>query len=551
MRYRILLLSSLIGMGLHTAVVHGNDPTLPERDGRRIVAVVNDGSISLDELVLELDPGLDHTRLREGYGSAGELELLDRLVNIRLVVQESEAMGLREQPEIRKQVEVASRAILRDVLLERVVKDVTADPAAVEAKYTELTRQWKTASLLFHDQAAAAEAHKALAGGAAFADVAARATAAKTARADGDEQYHAQTDYLPAVAAAIATLSAGQVSPVIPIQAGFAVIEVIDIRNVDDAGARTRAEQLVLAHQREAAMRAHEEALRHELVVVHQDVLDSVVYEAETPGLAALRADTRILADIKGAASVSVGDLTQYLELQSFHGDQVGERKRMTATRQDALDAMIGRRLLNAEAAGLGLDKTHEYLDRVSAFEASLVFNTFIQKVIVPDSKLTEDEVQRYYADHLKDYSSPEMVKMQGLAFADRPAAESAMARLREGADFGWLAANADGQAPRDAKGLLAFDGRPVTTDSMPPGLQQAITAARAGEYRLYAAPENGPFYVLEIQEVITPTPKAYDEVRQDIARKVYGEKLRANTEAYLARLRAASHIEIFLEKAE
>ena len=45
--------------------------------------------------------------------------------------------------------------------------------------------------------------------------------------------------------------------------------------------------------------------------------------------------------------------------------------------------------------------------------------------------------------------------------------------------------------------------------------------------------------------------PKAYDEVRDEIARKVYGEKLRKNTEEYLARLRAASRIEIYLEKAQ
>ena len=297
MSYRLLLVTGLIAAGVHgVAAADGTGMRLPERDGRPIVAVVNDEWISLDELVMELDPALDHTRLREGYGTPGELELLERMVNVRLVVQEAAAMGLRDEPEIRKQVEVSSRAILRDVLLERVVKDVTADPAAVEAKYRQLTREWKTASLLFQDRASAAKAREALAGGAAFADVAASAAADRTARLDGDEQYHPRTDYLPAVADAIAALSAGEISPVVPIEAGFVVMQVTDTRNVDSATARAQAEKDVLSQRQAEAVQAHDEALRRDLVVVHTDVLDAVRYEADTPGLEALRNDRRIVA---------------------------------------------------------------------------------------------------------------------------------------------------------------------------------------------------------------------------------------------------------------
>ena len=79
------------------------------------------------------------------------------------------------------------------------------------------------------------------------------------------------------------------------------------------------------------------------------------------------------------------------------------------------------------------------------------------------------------------------------------------MRKLREGADFGWLAANAEGQVDKGAPGLLAFDGRPVTTDSMPDGMQKALAGAKAGEFRLYASPE-GHFYVLAVQQVIAPS---------------------------------------------
>ena len=64
------------------------------------------------------------------------------------------------------------------------------------------------------------------------------------------------------------------------------------------------------------------------------------------------------------------------------------------------------------------------------------------------------------------------------------------MRKLREGTDYGWLVANAEGQVDKGTAGLLTLDGRPVTTDSMPEGVQKALTGAKAGEFRLYASPE-------------------------------------------------------------
>jgi parvulin-like peptidyl-prolyl isomerase len=141
------------------------------------------------------------------------------------------------------------------------------------------------------------------------------------------------------------------------------------------------------------------------------------------------------------------------------------------------------------------------------------------------------------------------MVRIRSLAFTGRGAAEDAMARLRDGADFGWLVANAEGQVDKSAPDVLAFDGRPITTDSMPADMQTAIKGAKAGEFRLFAAGD-GPFYVLAVQEVLAPTPKAYDEVRDEIAKALYGEKLRKNADEYIAKLRAASRVQIYLEKA-
>jgi hypothetical protein len=366
---------------------------------------------------------------------------------------------------------------------------------------------------------------------------------------DGDDEYHPRSAYLPQILEAMAPLRVGQVSSVIQIPAGFVVLRVADMRYPQNAEALAEARKQVLSQQQEVVLKAQEQVLRRQYVTLHKAVLDGLNFEAPKPGVDALLKDKRAIADIRGGAPVTVGDLTDYLRMQFYHGsDQARQFKRMTEMKGVAFDAMVGRRLVNAEALRLGIDKTSEFADRVRGFRESLVFDSFIQKVIVPPNKMTEPEVRKYYDAHLKDYSSPEMMRLRGLAFTRRSAAEDAMRKLREGADYNWLTANAEGQLPKDRPGLLTLDGRPVTTTSMPDGVRKAVAGARGGESRLYASPD-GPLYVLVIQSVIAPTPQPYDEVRETIAKKLYGEKLKKAVETYAARLRTHTKVETYLTR--
>lgn len=549
MRQRAVVATGLLFFSIQ-AVPGDAQQALPLKDGRPVVAAVNDETISLDELVAELGASADWARLRLGHATGPEIELLDRLVTVRLVAQEAARMGLDELPEIRKEVEVSSRVILRDVLMEQLVRDVKPDPADVEKEFRNLVREWKTASLLFQDEAAAARAHDEVAKGAKFADVSARAVTAKTAKADSDNEYHRQKDYLPPIAEAIAALQVGQVSPVVRIPAGFVVVTVTGIRYPENAEARAEARKLALNRQQQVVLDAHEATLRRQHVVVNKKVLDGIDYVAAKPGIDALLKDQRIVAEIKGAAPVTVGDLTDYLRMQQFHGsDKASQGERMNSRKQMALDATLGRRLMNMEALRLGVDKTHRYRDRVRAYEQGLVFDSFVRKAVAPGNEMKEEEVKRHYDGHVREYTYPEMRRVRSLAFTGRAAAEEAIRKAQGGADFGWLAANAAGQADKSTPGLQIADGQPITTGSMPEGMQKALAGSRAGDFRLYAPPE-GPFYVLAVQEVIPSKARPYSEVRDEIAKKLYGEKLKAALDAYVGKLRAASQVATYLKKA-
>jgi len=176
-----------------------------------------------------------------------------------------------------------------------------------------------------------------------------------------------------------------------------------------------------------------------------------------------------------------------------------------------------------------------------------MVFGTFIQKAIVPDIKLREEDLQAYYNSHIKEYTYPEMMKMVSLVFGKREDAERALVNLRKGADFRWVKENAEGQVDQNKKGILVFDGRLLTAKDLPGGVSKVVAGAKTGDFRLYESPENH-YYVLYVQEVIPSKPQPYPEAREKIAKKIYNEKLTKAVEEYAEKLRALSDVKIYLK---
>jgi hypothetical protein len=281
---------------------------------------------------------------------------------------------------------------------------------------------------------------------------------------------------------------------------------------------------------------------------VKQNVLNSLNYESKTPGFEALLKDKRPVVEIKGENPITVGELTQHLKMQLFHGvERAIESKKLNSKKASALDEIIYKRVFRKEALRLGLEKTESYKNKVQEYETSVLFGAFVNKAVVPDIKLKEEEIKAHYNKHIKEYTMPEMMKIKSLVFAKREDGESAVEKLRKGTEFQWLAANAEGQVDKNSKGLLTLEEKPIITKDLPEGAQKAIHGARAGDFRLYESPQ-GYFYVFAIQDVIPSKPQPYEEAREMVAKKVFDDKVKKAVEDYADKLRAVSNVKIYLK---
>lgn len=517
-------------------IVSGQD--LPVVKGKKVVATVAGESISLDELNRDL----------ASAQGAKRSEVLRRLINVRLIVQEARRIGLDDLPEIKNMVDAFSKVTLREELMERQVKDIRVDDQEVEKLYKESIREWKISSVLVEKETDAKKMAEEIKAGKTFDELSKRLVAERKAKRGEQGVWLKVKEIDPQIVKVVSRMKAGSVSPLIPIKSGSVILRLEDVRYSEDPEAMKQAREEALKRKKVQALKDYSDALIKKYAKVNQGLLNSINYEAKTPGFEALLKDKRAVAEIKGENPITVGDLTQHLKMQLFHGvERAIESKRLNSRKAAALEEMIFKRVFRREALRLGLEKTESYKNRVQEYETSVLFGAFVNKVIIPDIKLKEEETKSYYEKHIKEYTTPEMMKIKSLAFAKRENGESAIEKLRKGAEFQWLAANAEGQMDKDTKGLLTFDEKPIITKDLPEGAQKALHGARAGDFRLHESPQ-GYFYVFAIQDVIPSKPQPYEEARGTVAKKVFDDKVKKAVEDYADKLRAVSDVKIYLK---
>lgn len=520
---------------------------LPVIQGEKAVAEVNEETITLAEFNEALASLPGEEPAGEKAAAKEKTELLQRLINSRLIVQEGRRMGLHELPEIAKQADVYGKVTLREHLIEHRAKDIKGDAKEAERIYRDAIREWKINSVLFEKKDEAGKMLAALKGGKDFGAAAQPFIAAGTAKGGDGGKYMKARDIDPQIAVVVAKLKPGSVSPLIPIKNGFVLVKLEALRSVENAGEKERARREALNKKRVEALKDYNDVLIKKYVKVNKDVLAGINFDAKEQSFSQLLKDKRVIAEIKGEPPVTVADLSEHLRQQLYHGvERAIESRKLNAKKSAALDEMLYKKVFRKEALRLGLDKTKSYAHKVRAYEDSLVFGAFVQKAVAPDVKLKEDDIKAYYEEHAGEYAFPEMMRISGLAFAKRADAEKAVEKMKAGTAFQWLAANAEGQADRNSKGLLTFDGQLVTTSGLPEGIQKAVAGAKSGDVRLYAAPE-GYFYLLSLQEVVPSKPRAYQEAREEIARKLFDEKLRKALDGWTDRLRAASDVKVYI----
>jgi hypothetical protein len=509
------------------------------------VAKVDDEAITLGQLMDSL--AMAHMGRKEGAAVQHDFRpALDRLIDVKVVAIEAREMALDELPEVNKAIAAEEQSELIGGVRAIAMKGVKADPAEADRMYRVAVREWKLRSLLFDKEVDAKAFQKAVRKGGDFEALGKKAIASKKAKGTTDAGYAAPSSMLPQVATAIAKAKQGAVG-IVKVPEGWSIFQVAGARYPDSPEAKSRAEVRALQAAQARAVERCYVGLEKKYANIDWKLVDRLDFEAPKPGFAALKKDKRVLARITGEEPFTVADLAQGLEMKFFHGvESPVKEHRVNAEKHVVFKTLLRRRLVMKDAARLGLASSQSHQRHMAEFREATLFTAYVERAIMPQVKVTEEEGKVYYEKHKAEFTSPAMYRLESLVFTTPAAAQSALDRLRQGTDFKWLRTNAEGQVKEDAR-AANLDGTTVSSTALTPGLRAQLAGAKNGDYRLEQI--EGQYFLVRVVATTDARTQSYQEARETIGKKLIGENLSKTLQASAEKLRKARTVTVYLTK--
>jgi len=478
-------------------------------------------------------------------------EVLQRLIKSVVIVQEARNIGLDELPELRSNVKVFSETTLRNLLRQEVFKDVSVNDDEVEKQYREEAGEVRMTTAFFEKKKKAEEALRAVKKGNSFDKVIARGKTAGTVKEIEAGGFVKIRDLDRGISSALKTMKVGSLSPATKIVLGgnktyYAVFRYDEQRLPENLEAREQARMLVRETKISEALTKFNVDLYKKYAKTNMELLDSLDYTPQGPGLEKLMEDQRVVVEITGGEPVTVAQLSAAMQEKFFHGIKRLKGSKMIETKKKALEEIVQKRLLSAEAVRRGIDKTDTYRGIIEEFERDALFGEFIEKVVVPGIKLSEEDLKAYYRAHAGEYRMAAQMRIQNLVFLRKADAISALDKLNKGADFTWIKTNIEGQAADLSREEVTFDDRYASLDALPKDMQEALAGAQPGDFRLYKSTID-TYHILYVKDVIPAGQKGFEQAREEIRPEVFTTKLNEGLREWTRKLEEAADIKIYL----
>ncbi|HXH07860.1 MAG TPA: peptidylprolyl isomerase [Vicinamibacterales bacterium] len=188
------------------------------------------------------------------------------------------------------------------------------------------------------------------------------------------------------------------------------------------------------------------------------------------------------------------------------------------------------------------------------SIERRMLIERVQQVEVLQKLSVTEEEARAYYAAHPDEFRTPATVTLREILVAvpeakpeereaaeaeARARAEAVRRRVAGGEDFATVAAEVS-DAPSKANGGLVG---PVAVTELAPMLVQALDALQPGQVSEPVRTPRG-FHIVKLESRSLAAMRPFEEVRDELAERVFEERRRAALQKYLERLRAQAIIE-------
>ncbi len=206
--------------------------------------------------------------------------------------------------------------------------------------------------------------------------------------------------------------------------------------------------------------------------------------------------------------------------------------------KHEYFDRWVNTELIYEEALRRNLGPTPEILARAEQLKKDLVADRFVQRVLAERAIVTDEEVRRYYDEHIDEYTKE--YRVSHIVVGTREDAEKVLELLKK-RTFSWVARRYSLDRHTGIGGDLGF----LSKGNMIPEFEPVVFHMQVGEISDIVESEFG-YHILKLTAVRNMRdPIDYEEAAQDISRKLLLAKRQAVYDSLVAALREKADIEV------
>lgn len=531
-----------------------NAPVFSPRFAKIPLALINDEVITMEEFKKTL--GTIHEGMSGEMSEGAKIprknfpELLKRLVNSLLIIQEARSMELDQLDGVKAPIDEFAKKLLREQLLKEQIKDVKASEKDVEKVFNARSSEWRMKSLIIDKLEDVKTLEAALASGKKYDELFDTLVKEGKAKEGGKSDLYMPKDAIPpAMLVTLEKMKPGEVSKAVALDKGYLIYRLEEKRVKEDPVVREQVRQELDAKARVVALEKFKDSLIKKYVT-KKKLLGQLDFENKKVKFESWLKDKRVVAEVKGEKPVTVADLATAIAAKFYHGvERAVEGKKINKEKDAILTEHLGTIVFDKEARLRKIDQSDEYLSKLRSYSNSLLFGTFVNKVVRPEIVVTRDELLAYYNQHAKEYSTVAFYKLDVIAFDSPEKAEEAVTKLRQGMDFKWLKANAEGRVGIQKVFHGLFDGEPIAGPNLPEPIQKALAGSATGDFRMLVEGKTG--YAINVAEMQPARTRTFAEVEDVVKDAVFYEKLNKGIDDWANKLKSSSEVIIYADLAQ
>lgn len=205
------------------------------------------------------------------------------------------------------------------------------------------------------------------------------------------------------------------------------------------------------------------------------------------------------------------------------------EQSRNPQAQQQLLQQWLGQEVLYREALEQGMNNKAEVKQMLEEITRGVLAEQFMNHQLAAKINITQGDLQTYYQAHQSEYMDPAQATVRHILMVEESAAAKLIEKLKEGGDFGALAAEySQAEDAKETQGQLSnpvVQGQAIADWGTLPELDAAIFAATPPAVLDIPFKSSKGWHIVKVEQKTAARQKAFDEVQQEVLRTLTNQK--------------------------